>query len=145
MARPRTPTATLKLKGSFKTHPERLKARAGEPKPSGILGDPPEDFKPNEKAAWFELSSIAPPQVLTNADRWSVELACKIMARFRSGGVGGRDGITTSELAQLVQLLGRMGMTPADRSRISVPQRAEEDNPFAKIAAEAAPLGPRPN
>jgi hypothetical protein len=66
MARPNKPTALLELNGAFKKDPARRRAREHEPKPSGPLGEPPASFPPNQKQAWLELSSQAPPGVLTN-------------------------------------------------------------------------------
>lgn len=136
MARPRTPTAKLELTGAFKRNPSRGRARANEPKPNTPLGQPPSEFNDSEKAIWFELKRIAPDKVLTGADRWLVEVCCKIMARLRSEGIGGRYGVTVGEVSQLMQGLSRMGLTPADRSRISIPREPAEDNPFAEIAED---------
>ena len=136
MGRPRTPTAKLELTGAFKQNPSRGRARANEPKVNTPLGQPPAEFNDAEKATWFELKRIAPAKVLTGADRWLVEVCCKIMTRLRREGIGGRYGVTVGEVAQLMQGLSRMGLTPADRSKISVPSENAEDNPFAQIAEE---------
>ena len=42
MARPRTPTAVLELRGAFKNHPSRLNARKYEPIVTSGLPDPAE-------------------------------------------------------------------------------------------------------
>jgi hypothetical protein len=130
MARPRTPTEVLSLKGAFKKHPERKDARKGEPRPSGELGDPPAFLSPQQAEIWLELANICPPRVLTNADRWTVEIAVRLMAKVRD------ESITNGQLAQLIVCLSRMGMTPSDRSKIGIPENAEEENPFEEIARE---------
>jgi hypothetical protein len=46
------------------------------------------------------------------------------------------ESITNGQLAQLIVCLSRMGMTPSDRSKIGIPENAEEENPFEEIARE---------
>lgn len=128
MSRPRTPTAILEQKGAFRKDPQRKEARKSEPRPTGELGDAPEHLSEAQKAIWAELSGICPPKVLTNADRWTVEIAVRLMAKVRD------DSITNGQLAQLIVCLSRMGMTPADRSKVGVPQSPEEESPFTAIA-----------
>jgi hypothetical protein len=136
MARPRKPTAILELSGAFKHDPQR--ARGDEPQPTGGLGAPPEYMKQTERAAWRELAEVASPGVLTNADRWLVELACRLMARLRDPGTH----LSTGESNQLLLCLTRMGMTPADRNRIHVDPAKTED-PMEQFLREAPKLGPR--
>lgn len=136
MARPRKPTSVLELNGSLRSHPERARARKNEPKPTGPLGNPPESLSAAEKSVWFELESLAPPNVLTNADRWTVELACRLMATVREDGIGGKHGLSVGELSQLIQCLIRMGMTPADRSKIGISKDNAPKNPFAEVEAD---------
>ena len=62
MARPRIDTASLHARGSFLRHPERLRARANEPIPSGELGEPPRILDRKEKAAWKYLASLLLPR-----------------------------------------------------------------------------------
>ena len=150
MGRNRTATAILELKGSFKKHPER--ARPDEPKPTGPLGDPPKFLSKSEKEAWLDLASIIAPGVLMNSDRWAVEIACRIMAKIRDpkGGIGGKFGASVGEVAQMNGLLSRMGMTPADRSKVGVPKRGDEKDPFGEFTqsstkGKAPILGVKPN
>lgn len=112
MARPRTPTAVLERRGSFISHKDRKEARAFEPVPSGELGSAPRHFSKDEKKVWKELEKIAPPGVLADCDRWTVEIAVKLMSKFRLGT------ITSSGVAQLITFLSKMGMTPSDRSKV---------------------------
>ena len=92
-------------------------------------------MSPLEKALWNELLEIAPPHVLANADRWVARTACILMAKMRQYGIG-RRGLQPAQIGQLINCLGKMGMTPVDRSRIIVPPHEEQQNPFAQIAAE---------
>jgi hypothetical protein len=154
MGRPRKPTAELERIGAFEKHPERKADRANEPKPEGPIGTPPAEFLiefPNSGylkstrllALWNELIELAPPGVLTSADRWHVEIVCRLMEKQRYGHLKG------TELSQLSMLLGKMGLNPADRSKVSIvplggtTPHAPSDNRFQKIAEETA--GARPN
>jgi hypothetical protein len=142
MARPRDPAALQKLKGVDKKNPKRMRE---EPEPTGPLGEPPSHFTNEEKAVWYELGTLAPPRVLTNADRWLVELACSLMARKRKDGIGGRAGLNNGELAMLAQCLSKMGMTPSDRSKVGVPPEKPKDNPFATFTTPASGAAVKPN
>lgn len=112
MPRPRTPTNVLDLRGSFNKHPERK--RKGEPVPEGNLGECPSRLEGLEREAWSELVEQVPAGVLTSADRWSAELTCKLMAKIWKGENTGAD------MGHLIKLLSQLGMTPADRSKISL-------------------------
>lgn len=117
--RPRKPTNLLQLTGAFKKNPARGRSREYEPKPEGELGGPPEcwDAETSEGerliAIWEELVANVPEGVLTSADRFHVELTCRLMRRVRSGF--GK----TSDFGQLNVLLGKMGLNPSDRSRVA--------------------------
>src|ERR1035441_3448476 len=94
MPKPRKPTKLLELSGALKRNPGRYANRLHEPKAAGSLGDPPERLSGTEKAAWHELAQLAPDGVLTKADRWLVEITCRLMAAGREHGFGGRHGST---------------------------------------------------
>jgi len=129
MPRPRTPTAILEARGAFIAHPERKTERANEPTPIGDLGRSPKYFTKEEKAIWKELSQIIPPRVAANCDRVLVEIACQLMAKLRART------ILVGEQAQLLGCLSKLGMTPADRSRVhAAPQGKEENDPWAQFA-----------
>ena len=129
MARPRKPTAVLELTGAFKKDPQRR--RKNEPKPGGPIGEPPPGFNAELKVIWRELVTAVPAGVLTISDRWLVELACRTMHDVRRGAA------LASERNLLLSCLSRMGLTPADRSRIAVPKEKEEIDELAQLAAEA--------
>lgn len=128
MARPRKPTAVLELTGAFKKDPQRK--RDAEPKPSGPLGEEPLHFDEDLKAIWRELAAMVPARVLTISDRWLVELACRTMQQVRKGTA------LAAERNLLLSCLSRMGLTPADRAKIAVPQEKEELDELAKLASE---------
>jgi hypothetical protein len=146
MARPRKPTAVLDLVGAFKKDPQRKAARVNEPQSCGPIGEPPLHFSEELKPLWKELVSLAPAGVLTVADRWTVEVACRMMLLLRqpptyqaddaSGTLVERPAWGSAEVNALMRCLGSMGLTPVDRSKVSVPQKIEEQNTFASLAAE---------
>lgn len=125
MPRPRKPTNILILNGADKKNPKRLKEREGEPVNVNPIGDVPEELNEAEKRCWETITSSAIPGVLGQADRIAVMIASKLMARFVSGDAKG------FEITQLIRLLSQFGMTPADRSRISIPT-VKPRNPFAE-------------
>ncbi|HLH36011.1 MAG TPA: hypothetical protein VKX41_15165 [Alloacidobacterium sp.] len=147
--RPRKPTALHELSGTFDRHPERKKERANEPKPDGPLGPPPASFlseySPTAKALlqiWNELVEQVPPGVLTSADRWHVELACRLMYRVRN------DRAKAGDYSRLDVLLGKMGMNPADRSKVNVVPTAPvhaPTNPFIDLVNEESEEVGKPN
>jgi len=62
--------------------------------------------------------------VLGQVDRIAVELACKLYVRVDEGVATGVD------YNQLIKLLSQFGMTPADRSRLSIPESNNDDDEF---------------
>lgn len=134
MARPRKPTVLLELTGSFAKDPQRK--RDHEPKPQGPIGDPPVDFDDVLIMLWRDLLRMVPAGVLTISDRWLVELACRTMRAVKEGHA------LAAEKNLLLSCLSRMGLTPADRSRIAVPQQKEELDELGKLAAECRAVKP---
>jgi hypothetical protein len=145
MGRPRKSTAEHVLSGAFERHPERKAERANEPKPDGPLGEPPACFDPQSRTGqlliciWHELIAQAPAGVLTSADRLWVELACRALHLTRTGCA------KSADRNLLLALLGRMGMNPADRSKVniapgnaqnSIDERAGRKNIFEELAGD---------
>ncbi len=132
MGRMPKPTKLLEMSGAFEKHPERRRARRAEPVCQAPLGEPPERFADGtrEQECWYELQRMIPEGVLTAADRWAAELACKLMAQVRKGYT-----LKPGELSQLTSLLARFGATPADRAKVTVNEKEPEENPFRKIAS----------
>lgn len=163
MGRPRTPTAVLEAKGAFRKDPQRAATRKNEPKPDGVIGNPPDYFDETHKEIWWELIGEAPKGVLTKADRKQLELTVRLTAKMRAIpyrmhkalrflgealiglGMDENDvnefkedlrkmvGCSSQDLSLLAGCLTRMGMTPADRSKVSV-EPEEEADPFDQIA-----------
>src|SRR4051794_33452283 len=121
MARNRKPTQELEQSGAFEKDPKRRLARENEPVPAGPLGDPPDYLSAAAQNVWHELASHVPEGVLTIADRFLVEIVSRQMARLRAG-----EDLKAAEINQIISCLSRMGLTPADRSRVQVPKPPEE-------------------
>ena len=124
--RPRTPTAVLEAKGSFKTHKNRR--RDNEPVVKEPIGQAPARLNSTEVECWKEIVANAPPGVLTRADRNAVELCAKMMALSWTDF----EGMSVAMIGKLMSALGSLGMNPSDRSRLTVP-KVEDANPFAKL------------
>lgn len=121
----------LELRGTFDHNPKRRRP-IGPKSPEGV-GEPPACLTETEAVCWREAVGNAPAGVLTSADRWLVEIAARLMARLRSEGLA---GLRTVELAALTGALGKLGWTPADRSRVSTAaEPTSDDNPWAKLRA----------
>jgi hypothetical protein len=136
MPRPRKPTATLAATGAFVAHPSRVRADTDEP--SGAIGS--WAMGPTEPAAvWDELVGIAPAGVLRSADRLALELAVRLVVQMRTDS----GSLTAAGVTALVNVLGKLGLTPAGRVALSVPVAEPVPNPFAKYAPTKPPAKPR--
>jgi hypothetical protein len=125
----RTPTNVLHLRGSFERNPDRLREREGEPVGMPpISQEPPKALrKKAEQAAWREIVTTAPSGVLTRADTMMVTITAKLYARV----LAGRGSV--SDQRTLAVSLGKLGLNPADRSRVRVPTEEKPSNPFAEL------------
>lgn len=117
MSRPRIPTAQLEASGGFDRHPER---RRVDPETGGPLPvTAPAHLSAAEKVIWGELVLLAPARVLADCDLYLVELTVRLIAKLRDGTING------AQSGQLLACLGRMGMTPADRSKVTASKETE--------------------
>lgn len=116
----RKPTAVLDAGGAFENHPSR--ARKHEPDTGRGIGPAPDYMTPEQGQIWDEIVSNCAAGVFQSSDRLMMEALCVLVAEFRAdpGGFGGR------KYQQLVTFLARCGMTPSDRSRVTVPSGSEK-------------------
>lgn len=120
MGRPAKPTAVLELVGAYKKNPQRK--RKSEPKPAQGIGkfiEGPVDLS----SIWDEVVAQTVPGVMTMSDRLALEMVCRLMAEIRSKP----DEISVGKVTALCNLLGRFGLTPADRAKVTVPEEEKED------------------
>lgn len=135
MARPRTPTNVLEMRGAFAKNPQR--ARPDEPEALGVIGPAPDHFELDQVAAWNEITSSCHAGVLCRADRLAVEQAACLLEMSRRRPIKLDSGdmqypeMKSSDRTMLIGLLARFGMTPSDRSKVTAPKK-ETANAFAK-------------
>lgn len=128
MSRNRTPTNILELRGAFKKDPQR--ARKEEPKPEGqFKKTPPRHLNPEQKKTWKELTRLVAPGVLTSSDPLTVELAVVCLVKFRAMSNGGEKW-DNAVLTRLSTELDKLGLSPAGRAKLTVPQK--KINKYAK-------------
>jgi hypothetical protein len=126
MPKPRTPSNVLEARGAFAHNPDRTR----EDFQSGDFDKTaPKYFTKPQRAVWDEMVALLPETVLQATDRMAVELASRLVARFRS--LDDAD-VTMAQVAQIRTALASLGMTPADRSRVSS-KKAPTVNPFLAL------------
>jgi hypothetical protein len=125
MARPRTPLAKAKATGRVQHDPKRFAGR-NEPGSNGPLGTPPAWMKKKEQLeAWETFADELP--WLNRSHRALVGIAAEIRGRLIAG-----EEVSVQFLNLLRQCLGQMGATPADASKVSMPDDDEIEDPSAK-------------
>ena len=124
MPRPRKPTALHILSGAVDINPGRFAARENEPHDDRPLGPPPDTMPPDQRAAWMEIERLAP--WLAYADRIAVEVTSWLLTRFRLQA----SSMPPALHSRLESMLGRLGLTPSDRSKVSAPI-SRKGNAFA--------------
>jgi hypothetical protein len=125
MPTPRLPTPILIARGAFKKDPQRAKAREAEPIVTDPIGPPPACFIPTSSGVepgdrkrkehfdlWYELIGDCAPGVLNRSHRWYLESAVRLKLKER------KETISTGESTNLEKHLSKLGMNPADQSRV---------------------------
>jgi hypothetical protein len=113
MARPRTPTAVLELRGAFKNHPSRLRDRKYEPLVTTPLPEAPHYLPKLARSMWLEMKSHG--FWLTSADQFLVEIAATYMAAYRG------DKLKAADTSLLIGLLNKIGFSPTERRKMNLP------------------------
>ena len=115
MARPKTASKILELKGSFKKHPERK--RQAEPEGREVFSRaPPDQLSGYQQECWREIIKAIPAGVLTGSDLIHVEVVARLLAELRTKG----DEMRTERITRLTQEMGRLGLNPSARASLSV-------------------------
>lgn len=124
MARPRTPTNVLDARGAFEKNPNRKRE---DPEVAGPLKAAPAYFSDEQVIIWKDLVKAAPKNVVTESDRFALEIATMLLQQFRLDPVD----FTAAKLVRLETLLGKFGMTPSDRAKVAGPAKKKSGgNPF---------------
>lgn len=129
MARPRTPTNVLALRGAFDKNPKRGAERANEPPPNGEVGNPPLGLTVAVHDAWKEIVDACPPGVLCKADRIALHVAAVLYSEFKNCA----SDMPAARVNALFAALSRFGMDPSSRSKVNIPSKPKE-NAFSGLA-----------
>jgi phage terminase small subunit len=116
------------MSGAVAKNPQRFTQRKSEPKPLAPIGTAPKHLTPSERTIWKEIVTCAPAGALGSSDRIILEIVCKLTHAFRTGVL-----CRASEVAQLMNGLGRLGLSPADRAKLNVepdPPNNPADDPL---------------
>lgn len=114
MPRHRQPREIAELKGSIKRNPQRYR---GRPASSGLpLGEAPDHLSAQTKDAWKDLEQCSLPGVLQGSDRFIMEITAGLLAEFRSKP----SQFPAGKYRSLISCLGRIGLTPAERTNVGV-------------------------
>lgn len=88
----------------------------------------PLHLTPDEMEVWYEVLKFAPDGYIEAADKFALEMLCRLLAKSRS-----RSLMSAKESDHLIQLMGKFGLTPMDRGRVKKPgagKNKTERNPF---------------
>jgi len=130
--RPRKPTAIIALKGGLEHDKKHYKNRANEPGRIGpVSEDPPDYMTLEQKIAYRKVMKDCHPNVLCNADNLLVEALAVLYAEFVRAPLK----FSAPMYGRLFHCLAVLGMTPADRSRVTQTNPDAEKNPFAEFVA----------
>ena len=119
MARPRTPTMKAHVTGAALRNAGRY---AGRAIPSGAtdIGQPPACLTPAQADAWQEFVAELP--WLNSGHRAVLQIAAVLRARL----IADPDmGVNAMQAYSAV--LSKLGATPADESRVAMPDPVEDD------------------
>ena len=126
MGRQKKPTALKVAGGTDKRNKQRH--NQNEPDCIGVLGPPPDHLDDEQKELWDELHGLVHDKVAGQADRIAFEIMVVLLHDFRKYYVD----FSGAKLARLEAMLGKFGMTPADRTKIVVP-KAKKQNAFGAL------------
>ncbi len=121
MPTPRMPRAKAKALGVDVKNPKRF-GQTAAPDGGGTLGEPSEWMGGEQRVIWKMFKSEIP--WLVESDRTIMEIACTIRAKMYSG-----DDVSITAMNQLRLCLSQMGATPADRSKIRMPEGDDDEDP----------------
>jgi hypothetical protein len=125
MARPRVPQARAIATGRVLHDPKRFKNRK-EPESTGPLGNAPKWMTNKEQIDSWDTFRVEIPW-LNKSHRCLTAISCIARAELISGGE------LNVRMANLLrQTLGQMGATPANASKITLPNDEEEKDPSEK-------------
>lgn len=113
MGRVAAPRAVQKLRPDYKNNTYRYKNEP--PDGAGELKAPPAHFNAAQKRIWEEIVSDLPMNVATQSDHILIEMTTVLLYQFRESP----EDFTAAQYGRLIQCLGRLGMTPSDRTAMA--------------------------
>lgn len=131
MARPRTPSNVLELRGSFKAHPERRREDAQGAGP--WTDEPPEHLTGPEIAAWREVVASLPKVALSATERLGITQMARLWATLKTTHPSSPDFKKLDDSFR--QWAMQMGMTLQARTKLGTSGNTNEGNKFSKFKA----------
>jgi len=119
MSRSRLPQEVARITGAVGKSAGRFDGRS-DPKVKS-LGPAPNRFTAEQKQIWDDFNADFP--WLGRSDRCLVEVATSLMDQMRTLGAEAPIAL----YAQTRMMLGQMGGTPVDRSKVMVPKKEGND------------------
>ena len=132
MARPPTPSAILQLRGSFKTHPERVREDA--PGAGAFDESPPECLTGAEIAAWREMVAALPRVALTGSERPGVTQMARLWATLKATHPASPDFKKLDDSFR--QWCVQMGMTVVARVKLGSHENQKQQNEFSNFKGD---------
>ena len=130
----RTSLAKAELTGAIAKNPQRYRDRS-EPRTSGQpIGKAPAHLPATCRKVWDELAGNL--QWLEREDRAALELTSVALGQVRHCLSLG-EPVTASLLASANTALGKLGASPADRSKVQTAAPEDTDDPFAAFEKRA--------
>jgi P27 family predicted phage terminase small subunit len=149
MPYPKKPTPLKILQGTDRAD----RRNKNEPKPKPAIPDPPEHLSEYAKKEWDKITKILLPLgLLTDLDAAALAGYCQAYGRWRlaeeelekSPGlviktISGNYiqnplvGIANKAMEHLRKFITMFGLSPADRSRVSVEKQKQSENRFEKF------------
>jgi hypothetical protein len=129
VARPRTPSNVLELRGAFAKNPQRRRKDAEGAGP--FNAEPPVDLPAAAAPAWRALAQRVPKISLSSSDEVALGQAARVLAGIwtldQQGGAA--NPLFPKLSSELRQWLIQLGMTPQARTKI--PQAPEKTGGIA--------------
>ena len=118
MGRHKEPTEVLRLRGTFKKNPQRLKKRAGEPPAVEGKPEPPAHLDRTGKAAYRRLvKSLQELKCLSKTDADAIELYAIAYSTLRKCA-DPKDIVSLTNACS--RLLTQMGLNPSARANVTM-------------------------
>lgn len=124
MARPRTPSNILEMKGAFRKDPQR---RRQDLDGVGTFNPmPPSDLPQELVSSWQHVVKQINPAVLTASDYSSIECMARLTLQMRLTG-------DVAVIRELRQWYAQYGMTAVGRTKIANPKGLGSGNTFRDV------------